>query len=135
MIAIPLSALVFGFLVVYVLLPPVPPRWADYVAIAIVAGLDAFVGAARKWLERRFDEAICARFGVGEHLLTAGWIKDADRRILLDERAALLSPPPKSWGDAIESLQPLGVVIEAWPAERAKAEWLNRLHDCCPETA
>lgn len=58
MIAIPLSALVFGFLVVYVLLPPVPPRWADYVAIAIVAGLDAFVGAARKWLERRFDEAI-----------------------------------------------------------------------------
>jgi len=58
MIAIPLSALALGFLVVYVLLPPVPPRWADYVAIAIVAGLDAFVGAARNWLERRFDEAI-----------------------------------------------------------------------------
>ena len=58
MIAIPLSALVFGFLVVYVLLPPVPPRWADYVAIAIVAGLDAFVGAERKWLVRRFDEGI-----------------------------------------------------------------------------
>ena len=58
MIAIPFSALVLGFLVVYVLLPPVPPRWADYVAIAIVAGLDAFVGAARNWLERRFDEAI-----------------------------------------------------------------------------
>ncbi len=58
MIAIPFSALVLGFLVVYVLLPPVPPRWADYVAIAIVAGLDAFVGAARNWLEQRFDEAI-----------------------------------------------------------------------------
>jgi small basic protein len=58
MIAIPLAALVLGFLAVYVLVPPVPPRWADYVAIAIVAGLDAFVGAARNWLERRFDEAI-----------------------------------------------------------------------------
>lgn len=58
MTAIPFSALVLGFLLVYVLLPPVPPRWADYVAIAIVAGLDAFVGAARNWLERRFDEAI-----------------------------------------------------------------------------
>ncbi len=58
MIAIPFSALTIGFLLVYLLLPPVPPRWADYVAIAIVAGLDAFVGAARNWLERRFDEAI-----------------------------------------------------------------------------
>jgi len=58
MIAIPFGALVLGFLVVYALLPPVPPRWADYVAIAIVAGLDAFVGAARNWMERRFDEAI-----------------------------------------------------------------------------
>jgi len=57
-IAIPLAALILGFLAVYVLVPPVPPRWADYVAIAIVAGLDAFVGAARNWLERRFDEAI-----------------------------------------------------------------------------
>jgi small basic protein len=57
-IAIPLAALILGFLAVYVVVPPVPPRWADYVAIAIVAGLDAFVGAARNWLERRFDEAI-----------------------------------------------------------------------------
>ncbi len=58
MIAIPFAALIIGFLAVYILLPPVPPRWADYVAIAIIAGLDAFVGAARNWLERRFDEAV-----------------------------------------------------------------------------
>lgn len=58
MIAIPFAALIIGFLAVYILLPPVPPRWADYVAIAIIAGLDAFVGAARNWLEKRFDEAI-----------------------------------------------------------------------------
>ena len=58
MIAIPFAGLVLGFLVVYRLLPPIPSRSADYVAIAIVAGLDAFAGAGRNWLERRFDEAI-----------------------------------------------------------------------------
>jgi small basic protein len=57
-IAIPFAALVLGFLIVYSLLPPIPSRWADYVAIAIVAGIDAFAGAGRNWLERRFDEAI-----------------------------------------------------------------------------
>ena len=58
MIAIPFAALVMGFLIVYLLLPPVPPHWADYIAIAIVAGMDTFAGAGRNWLERRFDEAI-----------------------------------------------------------------------------
>jgi len=58
MIALPLCALIIGFLAVYMFLPAVPPRWADYVAIAILAGLDALVGALRNWLERRFDEAI-----------------------------------------------------------------------------
>ncbi|MFB3882912.1 MAG: small basic family protein [Armatimonadota bacterium] len=58
MIAIPLAALILGFLVVYLKAPAVPPGYAGYVAIAIVAGMDAFVGAGRNWLERRFDEAI-----------------------------------------------------------------------------
>jgi len=58
MIAVPFAALVLGFLIVYRLLPPIPSAWAPYVAIAIVAGIDAFAGAGRNWLERRFDEAI-----------------------------------------------------------------------------
>lgn len=58
MIAIPFAALVLGFLFVYYRAPAIPSNYADYVAIAIVAGLDAFVGAGRNWLERRFDEAI-----------------------------------------------------------------------------
>jgi len=58
MIAIPLAALATGFLFVYLFLPTIPARWADYVAIAILAGLDALVGALRTWLERRFDQAI-----------------------------------------------------------------------------
>lgn len=58
MIAIPLAALVAGFIVVYIYLPAMPSRWADYVAIAIIAGLDAVIGAARHRLEGQFDEAI-----------------------------------------------------------------------------
>jgi small basic protein len=58
MIALPLSAVVVGFLIVYNYLPAVPPSWADYVALAILAGLDAIVGAIRNRLEQRFDEAI-----------------------------------------------------------------------------
>jgi small basic protein len=58
MIAIPFAALVAGFLIVYLYLPAVPSRWTDYVAIAIIAGLDAVVGAARYRLEQQFDEAI-----------------------------------------------------------------------------
>jgi small basic protein len=58
MIAIPVAALILGFLVVYLKAPAVPSNYAGYVAIAIVAGMDAFAGAGRNWLERRFDEAI-----------------------------------------------------------------------------
>jgi small basic protein len=58
MIAIPLAALVLGFIIVYYKGPAIPSNYAGYVGIAIVAGLDAFVGAGRNWLERRFDEAI-----------------------------------------------------------------------------
>ena len=58
MIALPLGAAVVGFLIVYSFLPAVPPSWADYVALAILAGLDAIVGALRSRLEQRFDEAV-----------------------------------------------------------------------------
>jgi small basic protein len=57
-IAIPLVALIVGFLIVYPLAPAIAPAWADYVAIAVVAGFDALVGALRSRLEDRFDEAV-----------------------------------------------------------------------------
>lgn len=58
MIALPFISLVVGFFVVYLLFPAIPPGWADYVAIALVAGFDALIGALRSWLEGHFDEAI-----------------------------------------------------------------------------
>ena len=56
MIFLPIVALVTGFLVVYRY--SIPPGWADYVAIAILAGFDALFGAVRARLERAFDESI-----------------------------------------------------------------------------
>lgn len=58
MIALPLVALFVGFLIVYPFSPAISPGWADYVAIAVVAGFDALVGALRSRLEGRFDEAV-----------------------------------------------------------------------------
>jgi small basic protein len=58
MAALPLIALAIGFFLVYQYLPAVPPRMADYVALAILAGFDALLGGARARLEARFDEAV-----------------------------------------------------------------------------
>jgi small basic protein len=55
-VLIPLIALVIGFVLVYVLPNvAVPIAYADYVSIAILAGLDAVFGGLRAVLERRFD--------------------------------------------------------------------------------
>ncbi len=66
--------------------------------------------------EARLMLAICERFRLPPY-----WprkVKDADFRILLDERAALLPPSPQPWDPKIEAAQPLGVTIRCWtPAE------------------
>ncbi len=72
----------------------------------------------------RIDEAICGRLGIGPHLLHLAEVKEVDLRILLDERDALMGPPPKEWG--VEG-PALGLSVHAWSAERARAEWLQRL--------
>ena len=54
-----------------------------------------------------------------------GEIKLVDRRICLDERAALLPrhDPRKRWG--VDRLEPLGVEVKGLPARRAKALFLR----------
>lgn len=66
--------------------------------------------------------AIARRFDLGQTTIPAE-VKAIDTRILLDERAELLVPPPGAW--AIEGLEPLGVTIEGWDPARAKAEYLS----------
>lgn len=79
---------------------------------------------ARVWsaIAQRFDLGTALEFGP----LPAA-VKDADNRILLDERAALLTAPPHPW--AVDHLAPLGVRIEGWSPRVAEERYLNRLHE------
>jgi small basic protein len=58
MFLVPLLALIIGFLLVYNLKLNIPINFADYLAIAILAGLDSIVGGIRARLENNFEEYI-----------------------------------------------------------------------------
>lgn len=53
-----LVGLVFGALLAIVLRPTVPPELTRYVAMAVVAALDASFGGVRSYLERTFNDRI-----------------------------------------------------------------------------
>ena len=91
----------------------------------IMAALSGAGRADFSALKRRLDVAIGRRFSVEPDLFRHEAVREADRRILLDELAAQLAPPPKSW--QVEG-PPLHITIHGWSAERAKAQWLMRLH-------
>lgn len=77
--------------------------------------------------ESRLWRVIAARYAVDETLPAS--VHDADNRILLDERAALLSPPPRPWGQDLEQLQPLGVAVRCWPPLTAELRYRERLNE------
>ena len=52
-------------------------------------------------------------------------VKEADTRILLDERATLMSATRHAWD--VEHLQPLGVTVNGWSPAVAETQWLRRL--------
>lgn len=76
-------------------------------------------------VEDRIMSAICQRFGIPAECPAE--VKEADSRILLDERAVVLGPTPQPWSDYIEGLSPLGVGIMAWDPEWAKVQYSRRL--------
>jgi small basic protein len=55
---IPIIALIIGFLLVYSLRLDVSPVYADYLSVAILAGLDSITGGIRAKLEENFEEYI-----------------------------------------------------------------------------
>lgn len=71
-------------------------------------------------------EAVAQRFSIPGGPLPVG-VKDADSRILLDERAVLLSPSPHPW--TVDGMEPLGVEITGWGPEIAKMQFLKRLDE------
>lgn len=52
-------------------------------------------------------------------------VHEADSRILLDERNALLGAPPDDW-QADATTEPLGIEIEPWSPAEAKQRYLER---------
>lgn len=60
-------------------------------------------------------------------------VKEADNRILLDEREVLLGPRPLQWSSDLESLPPLGVEIRSWTPAQAEAAYLARFTELFPE--
>lgn len=81
-------------------------------------------------VEERVCAAIGERFGV-DLVDLPGSVKDADRRILLDERAALMKTPPLPWPGA-EGMEPLGIHVQPWLPATAKARFLDRLAELWP---
>ena len=76
--------------------------------------------------EDRLMQAICDRFDI-DHEIPAE-VHEANSRILLDERAALLGQPPQPWNAALEAMKPLGVHISGWSPEVAEFEYVHRYY-------
>lgn len=74
-----------------------------------------------KPMEARIMAAVCRRFGL--LLIEPAAVKRADLAILADERAALMAPCEREWG---EMPDPLGVEIVGLPPAEAEAMFLDR---------
>lgn len=85
---------------------------------------------AYKNIEDGVMGAICERFGLDP--VQPAQVKEHDRRIVIDERAALMAPARTPW-PALEGFTPLGVRIEGWSPARAKAEYMSRFQQLFTE--
>jgi len=80
-------------------------------------------------VEHQVAWAIGERFGISPVL--PGEVAEADTRILLDERAAVMADSPLPWG--MEHLAPLGVEIRCWSPQEAEHAYLARLAELTTE--
>lgn len=81
-------------------------------------------------LERRLGDKLrrwaSSRYGVEIAPLHSPAISELDRRILLDEKAALFGPEPAPWGIPGG---PLGVPVAGWSPKAARDLFTSRLRD------
>lgn len=84
-----------------------------------------------KQIELSVWVAICMRFRVAPDLPAE--VKDADTRILLTERDALMSNTQFSW--SADGMEPLPVTITGWAPAEAEQRYLARLFKLMPEGA
>jgi|SRR5665647_1996660 len=76
--------------------------------------------------EDRVMAAICERFGL-TRLTMPKEVNDADNRILLTERNALMVKTDHKW--AVDDLEPLPVVIQGWTSFVAELMYLERFKE------
>lgn len=95
---------------------------------------EAYVGDMVRPLKQNLPEykhaeelvmlAIRSKFGMQP--FTPHDVKEADTRILLDERAALMNMPPMPWHKNVEGKRPLGVKPTGWDPRVAEMRFLGR---------
>lgn len=79
-----------------------------------------------KSLAHGVDAAILEGLGLSGLDLYDARVKDADTRILLDERNALMGPPPMPWH--MEDEPPLGIEVCRWDPIGAELEFEDRFN-------
>jgi len=72
-------------------------------------------------IEKRIDIAVGLKFGTPYPFPSI--IKEADTRILVDERSQAMRASGNKWG--IDDLAPLGVLIMGWDPQEAKTRFLE----------
>lgn len=55
---LPIIALIIGFCLFYLPKFPFQPQYAEYIGIAVVAGLDSLAGAIRSIIEGKFNDRV-----------------------------------------------------------------------------
>ena len=75
-------------------------------------------------VEDRVMKAIAERFDLFTETMPPE-VKDADNRILVDEKAALMGKQPGAW--SVDGLKPLRVYIKAWDPTTARNKYMERL--------
>lgn len=77
--------------------------------------------------ERNLMLAICAKYGLPFD--EPAEVKEADTRILRDERTILMSKPPQPWVIDEQDIPSLGVNPQGWTPHEAKMEYLSRFRE------
>ena len=103
----------------WALLHDAPEAYISDMIRPIKRHMPAFVA-----LDDHLTAVIARKFGLAGIEIPAE-VKEADTRILLDERAQLHRTPPQEWDIALD---PLGVDIAAWSPVEAKSRYLHRFH-------
>lgn len=75
-------------------------------------------------------DTICDRFGIPRHMPEE--VEQADRRILVNERDALMEPPPMPW-PSLEGLERLRIIVLGWDPRQAEILYLDRFHHLVAE--